>query len=141
MEPRIAQRRKDAAEHIRRGLTDPVFNLREIAKQFILLEDHLAHPYKLCSDCVYKHLMTVEALAEEATALDSVGDVKKTSELMAETARVWIERLADKTDPQTIAGEVRAMRKELVKLVYDPRDMAERVASTYMQRVQLCSHR
>lgn len=49
---------------------DPEFNLREICKQIILLEDHLCHQEKRCTDCCIKHFLTIEALAEEAITLD-----------------------------------------------------------------------
>ena len=49
---------------------DPKFNLREICKQCILLEDHLTHDEKRCFDCCVKHFLTIEALAEEAITLD-----------------------------------------------------------------------
>lgn len=50
---------------------DPQFNMREICKQCILLEDHLCHDEKRCYDCCVKHFLTIEALAEEAITLDS----------------------------------------------------------------------
>jgi len=50
---------------------DPQFNLREICKQCILLEDHLSHDEKRCFDCCVKHFLTIEALAEEAITLDT----------------------------------------------------------------------
>lgn len=49
---------------------NPEFNMREICKQIILLEDHLSHPEKRCTDCCIKHFLTIEALAEEAVTLD-----------------------------------------------------------------------
>lgn len=48
---------------------DPEFNMREICKQCILLEDHLCHNEKRCFDCCVKHFLTIEALAEEALTL------------------------------------------------------------------------
>lgn len=49
---------------------DPTFNMREICKQSILLEDHLSQTEKRCYDCCIKHFLTIEALAEEAITLD-----------------------------------------------------------------------
>ena len=45
------------------------FNVREIIKEIVLLEQHLVHPGKYCSDCVKKHFLTVEALSEEMLTL------------------------------------------------------------------------
>ena len=52
---------------------NPAFNLREICKQCILLEDHLSHDQKRCKDCCTKHFLALEALAEEAVTLDADG--------------------------------------------------------------------
>lgn len=51
----------------------PIFdykhNLREISKQIILLEDHISHPEKRCNDCITKHFLSIEGLADEAITL------------------------------------------------------------------------
>lgn len=151
---RINQRRqaatanKVAAQHHakRLALTDPLFNIREITKQALLLEDHLSHPYKLCADCVRKHLMTIEALAEEASAMDESesesGENAKLCEDLAEVARVWMEQLSDGRPSKEVAAEVRKLRKLLVAGVHDPRpeEPAARVASLYFNRIR-CPHR
>lgn len=49
---------------------DANFNMREICKQCILLEDHLSHVEKRCPDCCIKHFLALEALSEEAIQLD-----------------------------------------------------------------------
>jgi hypothetical protein len=49
---------------------DPRFNMREICKQSVLLEDHLFQKEKRCHDCIIKHFLTIEGLAEEAVTLD-----------------------------------------------------------------------
>lgn len=46
------------------------FNLREICKQSILLEEHLTQPEKRCTDCCIKHFLALEGLSEEAISLD-----------------------------------------------------------------------
>lgn len=49
---------------------DYKFNMREICKQCILLEDHLSQIEKRCPDCCIKHFLALEALSEEAIQLD-----------------------------------------------------------------------
>lgn len=46
-------------------LTDPVYNIKSIISQSILLEEHLAIPSKRCRQCIFKHLYHCKALAEE----------------------------------------------------------------------------
>lgn len=140
MNDRIAHRRQAAQERIRRELTDPMFNLREITKQLVLLEDHLAHPYKVCQDCIRKHLLTIEAFAEEGSAMAVNGEslVVKLSEGLAEIARLWMTRIADGEALKPIGNEVRTLRKKIMPAVYDPRGPVEKVASRFMER---CPHR
>jgi len=52
-------------------VTDYRHNIRECIKNMILLEDHLCHPEKRCTDCCQKHFLFLEGLAEEARTLDT----------------------------------------------------------------------
>ena len=54
-------------------IMDPRFNLREAAKNMILLEDHLFHLGKRCQDCILKHCLTIEGFLEEGVTLDVKG--------------------------------------------------------------------
>jgi hypothetical protein len=55
---------------MKEALLDPGHNLKEVAEQLILLEDHLAHPRRRCRDCITKHYLTIEAFLREAITLD-----------------------------------------------------------------------
>lgn len=114
---------------------DPRFNLRELTKQLLLVEDHLQHPRKFCPDCLRKHLLTCEALAEEAVTLGAGKSLSLCCELLAERCRRWLIDLTDQKDPQEIAQTIRALRKKLVPFVYDPRVL--RTASIS----DVCPHR
>lgn len=59
---------------------DSKFNLREICKQCILLEDHLTQKEKRCEDCCIKHFLAIEALSEEALSLDKEKAIHDTIE-------------------------------------------------------------
>lgn len=101
----------------------PSFNMREIAKQLAMLEDHLNHASKRCRDCVAKHFLTIEGLAEECATLCS-GDDGKTRALagrVASSARVLHHAWAA-TPPSrvprmapVIAANLRQLRKELMR--------------------------
>ena len=121
----------------RLDLMDPLFNMREVAKQLLLLEDHLAHPAKQCGDCIQKHLLTIEALADEAVSLDPTGIYVNGAGMTSEVARRWAEMLLDGKSPAWVSKQVRYVRKKLVPMVFDPRGDAavERVAAVHMQRV------
>ena len=100
---------------------DPRFNLREAAKNMILLEDHLFHEGKRCRDCILKHCLTIEAFLEEAVTLDKTAAYKteiKTS--LAEWQKIY-KVIAEKirnnelTDDDccAIAQQIRSIRKPL----------------------------
>ena len=123
----------------RLGLTDPRFNIREIAKQLVLLEDHLSHAYKACPDCIRKHLLTIEALAEEATALGAEQQFTYGTEGVAELTRRWMERIIDGESLVAVGQDVRNLRKVLAPVACDPRERATtRVANRYQLS---CPHR
>jgi hypothetical protein len=125
----------------RRELTDPLFNWREIAKQMVLLEDHLFHGYKQCADCIKKHLLTIEAFAEEipTLCLPGKGGKPKMAEELAEQCRKWMEQMLDGADLSVIGTEIRMFRKKLVPGVADPRG-SSRVAAVYLRRSEKHSH-
>jgi hypothetical protein len=98
---------------------DPRHNLREMAKELILLEDHLAQPAKHCPDCIRKHLLKAEALAEEAVQLDEDGSQQeRLRPLPGQIRNLQRAFLAD-TDRNALQQQVRQLRKVLSKESFD----------------------
>ena len=96
-------------------LQDPAFNLREVAKHLILLEDHLLHVDRRCPDCIWKHLLTAEAFADEADTLD--GGVNPAPANLAASVRAIGEALRAGVDMTTVGQRARAIRKALVPTI------------------------
>ena len=92
---------------------EPMHNAREIAKQLVLLEDHLAQPRKRCPDCIRKHLLTAEALAEEAVALDREGLHRDFFQRSAEELRDISAAFLAKQDKGDLGQRVRELRKRM----------------------------
>lgn len=107
----------------RLSLNSAEFNHREIAKQMLLLEDHLTDERKFCSDCIRKHLMLTEAFAEEAMMLEPTGPLMTKSKSLQRQAKRWITEFEDGLDRFTLAEQIRKVRKGLVKYLYDPRSV------------------
>ena len=103
-------------------VSDPAYNMREIAKQSILLEEHLTVEAKFCVDCVTKHFLHIVGLANEAAMLAGA-DVDRYP-LLGATGPTYgglFERwLATRGEPGAheerlqIAGEMRDFRKKVV---------------------------
>jgi len=97
-------------------IMSPVHNMRELCKQLVLLEDHLFQPPKHCPDCVRKHLLTAEALAEEAITLDKSGEHRDLLAGLPEKIRDMQRGVlaGDSIDhKRSVAQRARAVRKKL----------------------------
>jgi len=97
------------------------FNLREICKQCILLEDHLTHKEKRCKDCCIKHFLALEGLCEEAISLDKEEEMKKDlSELpqkIREIQQMWYENPI--SNAHECSQELRQLRKKFMEPTFD----------------------
>lgn len=100
-------------------IMDYAYNIREMVKNCILLEDHLVHPEKRCNDCCVKHFLFLEALAEEARTLDReqrmCTDLRQSPDFFRACQRRYHTLAADPqatdTEYQEIAQRLREFRK------------------------------
>jgi hypothetical protein len=100
--------------HVERlSISDPRYNVREIVKQMLLLEQHLLEESKYCPDCISKHILTIEALAEEGQNLDRNQEWSKTFTPLVGKARVWGAAFSAGAPPKHIGQAVRKVRKTL----------------------------
>jgi hypothetical protein len=98
---------------------NPLHNVKEVCKEFVLLEDHLAAPGKHCPDCIRKHLLKAEAFSEEAIALDKEGKWKdRLSPLPQQIRDLGDEYCEDTCDKHMLGQKVRMIRKSLSPLCY-----------------------
>lgn len=102
-------------------INSALFNVREITKQLLLLEEHLTDPEKFCVDCIRKHLMMVEALAEEAMTMDPRSKWTAHAHDLARLSRQIQTAFSDGVRNPILSEKIRAKRKQLVALVFDSR--------------------
>ena len=97
----------------------PSQNMRDIIKQMLLLEDHLYHAEKRCSDCIRKHFLTIEALAEECTSLckptNILPEARALTSLMRVLHHAWEQQPKNGALMERIASRIRKTRKALMK--------------------------
>ncbi len=94
-------------------VSDPVYNMVNICKQSVLLEEHLNNENKRCADCIKKHFLHIVGLAEEAVSLAGA----RVEPLMREAASTFDRLLRgylDGADPVRLANECREVRKKLM---------------------------
>lgn len=105
-------------------IMDPLFNVREFCKQLILLEDHLQIDGKRCLDCIRKHILAAEALAEEAISLDPHRRHYKVLQPLPAKMRVVWKLVQDKRYLEA-AWACRKVRKPLMLLCSSVRVASE----------------
>ena len=104
-------------------VSDPAYNMKQIIKQSILLEEHLSEANKRCRDCIVKHFLHIQGLHEEALWLanERCGDYPmliETTSFYSEQFDEWINAYDDNKTLLQIAGKLRDVRKKLVSLYY-----------------------
>jgi len=87
------------------ALLTAAFDVRECCKQLVLLEDHLFQPNKRCPDCIHKHTLCAEALAEEARTLQDADQFPE------------LETLAGEIRSCATAQDVRHVRKRVTGML------------------------
>jgi hypothetical protein len=95
----------------------PYFNAREIIKQIAMLEDHLNNRHKRCTDCVNKHFLTIEGLAEELGSLCKAGEGRRCDDLPSKVRvlhHAWSLGKARESVAIQAAIELRKIRKGLM---------------------------
>jgi len=109
---------------------NPLFNMREICKQMVLLEDHLNNVRKRCPDCIRKHFLTIEAFFEEAISLDVglkyLDILEGQAQNIRNLQRVWLKNKdseLSRVSYHLISQKLREVRKELTPYCFDVVDM------------------
>lgn len=99
---------------------DPKFNIKEIIKQMLLLEDHMFQKDKQCGECIRKHILTIEGFAEEGITLDKNNNFTKQFMSVLDLTRKLYDTFSQaKTHEEVsdLAKDVRTLRKELMTIV------------------------
>lgn len=101
------------------AITDPLFNIREAAKNMLALEDHLEHVEKRCMQCIKKHFMLIEVFLDEAVGLDRYG--RYSSILNGKTAELHdiIEDFVIRKDFKLTGQRIRDIRKYFVEASFE----------------------
>jgi len=108
-------------------VSDPRYNMQQIIKQSILLEEHLTNKNKRCRDCITKHFLHIIGLAEEAQMLatDKISKYPMINEsviLYNELFKIWIKNKnlngKDETYILYCTDKLRDHRKQLIVIYF-----------------------
>ena len=108
-------------------VSDPRYNMQQIIKQSILLEEHLTNKNKRCRDCITKHFLHIIGLAEEAQMLatnkiDKYPLINQSVILYNELFKIWIKNKnlngKDETYILYCTDKLRDHRKQLIVIYF-----------------------
>jgi len=106
-------------------VSDPKYNMQQIVKQSILLEEHLANKNKRCRDCITKHFLHIIGLAEEAQMLatNKIKEYPLINEcvvLYNDLFHLWVEKYNTPGEQTVLAccDKLRVMRKKLIVVYF-----------------------
>lgn len=104
-------------------ILDPRFNMREAAKQCLLLEDHLNNQGKRCFDCIRKHFLTIDGFLEEAISLEGDNNMRgvyrqRHNEWM-KIQKIYAQNPTSNDNIDNVAKMIRVFRKPLVEKYFD----------------------
>jgi hypothetical protein len=106
-------------------VSDPRYNMQQIVKQSILLEEHLANKNKRCRDCITKHFLHIIGLAEEAQMLatkhiEKYPLINDCVELYNNLFQKWLKNHDSAVDSICLncCDELRTMRKKLIVVYF-----------------------
>jgi hypothetical protein len=106
-------------------VSDPRYNMQQIVKQSILLEEHLANKNKRCRDCITKHFLHIIGLAEEAQMLATnkihkYPLINESVELYNRLFKKWLQSYDNGGEDSSLlcCDELRTMRKKLIAVYF-----------------------
>jgi hypothetical protein len=108
-------------------VSDPRYNMQQIIKQSILLEEHLTNKNKRCRDCITKHFLHINGLAEESQMLatykiDKYQHINDSVILYNNLFKLWIKNknLNGKDESYILycTDKLRDHRKQLIVIYF-----------------------
>lgn len=101
------------------NINHPLYNVREAAKQCVLIEGHCEIRENRCGACLKKHNLILEALFEEASGLDRHNQYSEFLRGKPELVRSIFRDFADHKDYKKTAQRIRDLRRECIEIAYD----------------------
>ncbi len=104
-------------------VSNPAYNMQQIVKQSILLEEHITNKNKRCRDCITKHFLHIIGLAEEAQMLATdkcykYPLIKESVDIYNDLFKTWIKNKDNEEINLQVADKLRINRKKLIAIYF-----------------------
>jgi hypothetical protein len=109
-------------------VNNPEYNVQEVIKNTLLIEQHLSEKNKYCKTCLVKHFLLSQALISEAIwmAQDKVGKYPKLEESCGfynDVFKKWKDNMDDDTTRLETLNQLREWRQKMIDLYYFAADV------------------
>ena len=99
---------------------NPCFNIREVVKNMLLINDHLLDPDRRCYDCLLKHSLLIEGFLEEAMTLDKKQKYTKIlKNYPKEMRKIQKLLIGGRKNYYDISIKINKLRKPLMKIAFN----------------------
>ena len=99
---------------------DPEFNVREVVKNLLLLENHIMHKENRCLQCLRKHSSLIEAFLEEAITIDkNYKHLKLLKPMPKQVRNIQRMIIGGRENYYDIVKELRKMRSKLFDIAFN----------------------
>jgi hypothetical protein len=104
-------------------VNNPAYNMKEVIKNTLLIEDHLANKSKYCKQCIVKHFLLSEAYLSEAIwmSCDKCKDYPMLEESITFykiTFEEWYKKMDDDDTRLLTLTKLREWRQKAVQFYY-----------------------
>lgn len=104
-------------------VNDPDYNVKEVIKNTLLIEQHLAEDQKYCKECIVKHFLISIAYLEEAIWMackncDKYPNLKESLTFYNQLFETWRKQMDDQQTRLNTLQELRTWRQQMIRLYY-----------------------
>lgn len=104
-------------------VNDPAYNMQNVIKQSILLEEHIAEKNKYCMSCIVKHFQHIIGLVEEAqwmagSNVNKYPHLKDAGEFYVSIFNIWLHNRANEDMKLQVLDKLRMKRRDLIDVYY-----------------------
>ncbi len=113
---------KCSAQHLD-PINDPDYNMRNVVKQSILVEEHLAEKNKYCKGCLCKHFLHIIGLCSEGVWLaekniDKYPFLEESPSFYQKIFDKWLANKDDDTTRLEVLSLLRERRRQLIDVYF-----------------------
>jgi hypothetical protein len=111
-----------SAKHID-PVNDPDYNMQNVVKQSILLEEHLAEKNKYCKGCICKHFLHICGLSSEGVWLaenniDKYPFLEESPNFYQKVFQKWLANKDNDTTRLEVLSLLRERRRQLIDVYF-----------------------